>query len=64
MVAAHTDREYTLPEGCLACGADLHVRVTATGPAGVCKHCGWFGRPKITVTFEGLKVTYDEAAEA
>ncbi|MDY7226119.1 hypothetical protein [Hyalangium rubrum] len=54
-------RDYTIPEGCLACGADLSVRVSAAGPAGVCKACGWMGRPLVTVTHRGLRVTYQEA---
>jgi hypothetical protein len=56
-----TARDYTIPEGCPACAADLPVRVTAAGPSGVCKHCGWIGRPFVTVTHHGLRVTYDEA---
>ncbi len=56
-----TLRDYTLPEGCPTCGADLPVRVTAAGPNGVCKHCGWFGRPLITVTHRGLRITYEGA---
>ncbi|WP_342373821.1 hypothetical protein NVS55_20470 [Myxococcus stipitatus] len=51
-----------IPEGCPACAADLPVRVTAAGPSGVCKHCGWMGRPVITVTHRGLRVTYEGAA--
>ncbi len=54
-----TSRDYTIPEGCPVCAADLPVRVSAAGPSGVCKHCGWFGRPLITVTHQGLRVTYD-----
>ncbi len=52
-------RDYTLPEGCPVCGADLPVRVSAAGPSGVCKACGWFGRPLLTVTHQGLRVTYE-----
>jgi hypothetical protein len=37
------------------------VRVTAAGPSGVCKHCGWFGRPLITVTHQGLRIHYEGA---
>ena len=56
-------RDYTLPEGCPVCAADLPVRVTAAGPNAVCKGCGWMGRPLLTVTHRGLRVTY-EAAKA
>jgi hypothetical protein len=51
-------RDYTLPEGCVVCSADLPVRVTDAGPRGVCRHCGWFGRPQVTVTHRGLKVSH------
>ena len=54
-------RDYTLPEGCPSCGADLPVRVSAAGANGVCKHCGWFGRPLLTVTHQGLRVSYQGA---
>jgi hypothetical protein len=54
-------RDYTLPEGCPSCSADLPVRVTAAGSHGVCKHCGWLGRPLITVTHRGLRVSYEGA---
>ncbi|ABF92415.1 hypothetical protein MXAN_3816 [Myxococcus xanthus DK 1622] len=56
-----TSRDYTLPEGCPVCAADLPVRVTAAGPSAVCRHCGWLGRPLITVTHRGLRVSYDGA---
>ncbi|PTL79647.1 hypothetical protein [Vitiosangium sp. GDMCC 1.1324] len=56
-----TPRDYMIPEGCPVCEADLPVRVTAAGPNGVCKHCGWFGRPLVTVTHSGLRITYEGA---
>ena len=52
-------RDYMIPEGCPVCAADLPVRISATGPSGVCKHCGWLGRPVITVTHRGLRVTFE-----
>jgi hypothetical protein len=54
-------RDYTIPEGCPSCAADLPVRVTQAGAKGVCKYCGWFGRPLVTVTHGGLRVTYEGA---
>ncbi|NBD08516.1 MULTISPECIES: hypothetical protein [Corallococcus] len=57
-------REYTLPEGCPVCESDLPVRVSASGPNAVCTHCGWRGRPFITVTHQGLRVSYDDGARA
>ncbi|MCP3162059.1 hypothetical protein [Myxococcus qinghaiensis] len=59
--ALPTTRDFMIPEGCPVCAADLPVRVTAAGPSGVCKHCGWLGRPLITVTHKGLSVSYEGA---
>jgi hypothetical protein len=56
-------QEYTIPEGCPACGADLPVRVSAAGPRGFCPQCHWLGRPVLTVTHKGLRVSV-EAAQA
>ena len=60
--ALPASRDFKIPEGCPVCAADLPVRVTAAGPSGVCKHCGWMGRPVITVTHKGLRVSYEGAA--
>jgi len=55
-------KDFTLPEGCLVCGGDLPVRVTASGGAhAVCKKCGWFSRPVLTVKKSGLEVGYRSA---
>lgn len=54
-------RDYMIPEGCPVCAADLPVRVTQAGPNGVCKHCGWLGRPILTVTHQGLRISYEAA---
>ncbi|AKQ66196.1 hypothetical protein A176_003108 [Myxococcus hansupus] len=43
------------------CSADLPVRVTSSGPSAVCRRCGWLGRPLITMTHRGLRVSYDGA---
>ncbi|MCP3103914.1 hypothetical protein LZ198_34065 [Myxococcus sp. K15C18031901] len=59
--APTASRDFMIPEGCPLCAADLPVRVTAAGPSGVCKHCGWLGRPLITVTHQGLRVSYEGA---
>jgi hypothetical protein len=55
-------RDFTLPEGCVVCGADLPVRVSEAGARGVCVHCGWMGRPQVTVTHRGLKVSLEAEA--
>lgn len=51
-------KEFTLPEGCLVCGRDLPVRVTASGAHAVCKGCGWFSRPQLLMKQGGLEVHY------
>lgn len=62
MTEVHTTpRDYMIPEGCPVCAADLPVRVSASGPSGVCKHCGWFGRPLLSVTHRGLHITIEGA---
>jgi hypothetical protein len=62
MTRAHVPpRDYTLPEGCPVCASDLPVRISAAGPNGVCKACGWVGRPLVTVTHRGLRITYEGA---
>lgn len=52
-------QDYTLPEGCPVCGADLPVRVSAAGPRGACPTCHWMGRPLLTVTHGGLRVSVE-----
>ena len=54
-------REFTIPDGCPVCEADLSVRVTASGPMGACGRCQWLGRPRLTVTHHGLRVSVDPA---
>jgi hypothetical protein len=56
-----TTKELVLPEGCLVCGGDLPVRVTASGAYAVCKACGWFSRPVVVVKQGGLEVHYRTA---
>jgi len=56
--------DFTLPEGCLLCGADLPIRVTQAGAHSVCLTCGWFARPAVRITHEGLKVTYQTVGDA
>ena len=57
-------RDYTVPEGCPVCSADLPVRVSAAGPRGVCKHCGWMGKPVLTINHRGMRIRSAESAKA
>jgi len=56
--------EFTIPEGCLLCGGDLPVRVTASGANSVCKKCGWFAKPQLKVTHDGFEVSYQTTGVA
>ncbi len=56
--------DFTIPEGCLLCGADLPVRITPAGAQSVCKRCAWFAKPQVTVTRNGFQVSYSPAAQA
>ncbi|MBF5043624.1 hypothetical protein FGE12_14605 [Aggregicoccus sp. 17bor-14] len=51
-----TPRDFTLPEGCVVCGADLPVRVSDAGARAACVRCGWMGRPQVEVTHRGLRI--------
>lgn len=54
-------RDYTIPEGCPVCSADLPVRVTPVGASAICTHCTWMGRPVLTVTHRGLQMEFPQA---
>jgi hypothetical protein len=58
--AAETEvKETTLPEACMVCGGDLALKVSpGRGASSYCKSCHWFGKPEVTATATGLKVTY------
>lgn len=59
------NKEFTLPEGCLACNGDLQIRVTPGGGAqGICLGCRSFSRPEVTMTHRGLKVLFPAGGEA
>ena len=63
MVHARTEesKEYTVPEGCPICAADLPIRISDKGPAAVCLHCGYIGKPKLTLTYRGLVLEHGGA---
>lgn len=54
-------RDYTLPEACPICEADLPVRVTPAGANAVCNRCSWWGKPVLTVTKGGLEISFPQA---
>ncbi|HTN52929.1 MAG TPA: hypothetical protein VML50_11040 [Anaeromyxobacter sp.] len=46
-VARIPPHDFVLPGGCLLCGGDLDVRMTAGGAASYCKACRWMSRPHL-----------------
>lgn len=63
MVHAGIDeaKEYTVPEGCPVCAADLPIRISDKGPTAVCLHCGYIGKAKLTLTWRGLVLEHGGA---
>lgn len=50
--------EFTLPGGCILCGGDLDVRVTASGARSICKRCRWISRPHMVRGEDGVQVIH------
>ncbi len=48
--------EMTVEGGCLVCGGDVRLKVTAAGARTVCVHCEWIGRPEVRKEPGGLHV--------
>ena len=48
----------------MLCGGDLELKVTGKVARSYCKSCHWVGRPEVTATFNGLKVTYIPMGQA
>jgi hypothetical protein len=57
-VAAAGGPEFSLPGGCILCGGDLDVRVTASGARSVCKSCRWISRPHMRRGEDGVEVIH------
>jgi hypothetical protein len=51
-------RDFSLEGGCILCGGDLAVRVTAEGARTVCMACRWFSRPHMRRSDDGVHVTH------
>jgi hypothetical protein len=56
--------EVELPSGCVICGGDLHVRMTADGAMSYCPSCHHIGRARATVKGDGLRVDFRVAGRA
>ena len=57
-------REATLPRACMLCGGDLHIKVTGEEAYSYCPTCRWLARPEVTVTFDGVKISFKHSGSA
>ncbi len=65
MTEFESGTDFTLPEGCLLCGGDLEMRITASGGAhSFCGHCHWLSHPSVQLGKDGLTVSYSSAGQA
>ncbi len=62
--AVHETRDITIPAGCMLCGGDLAVRMTATEARSVCPACRWISRPHLRREEGGVVVTHPAAGLA
>lgn len=58
-------RDLELENGCILCGGDLVLRVTASGARSLCKSCRWISRPTMARHDDGnVHVTHPAAGQA
>ncbi len=51
-------QDLRLPNGCILCGGDLEVRVSAGVARSVCRDCRWFSRPHMQRHEDGIHVVH------
>ncbi len=51
-------RDFSLEGGCILCGGDLAVRVTAGAARTVCRSCRWISRPHMRHGENGVHVIH------
>lgn len=56
--AAGEFRDIDLPGGCILCGGDLVVRLSAASAASFCKRCRWLSRPHMHRQHDGVHVVH------
>jgi len=56
--------EMTVTGGCLLCGGDVRLRISAAGARTVCSHCEWIGRPEVRRVKGGLHVNFTPTAQS
>jgi hypothetical protein len=60
VAATETDdeRDFSLEGGCILCGGDLQVRLTAGTARTVCSSCRWISRPHMRKGEDGVHVIH------
>ena len=51
-------QDLSLPNGCILCGGDLEVRLSAGMARSVCRKCRWFSRPHMERHEDGIHVVH------
>lgn len=51
-------RDFSLEGGCILCGGELAVRLTAGSARTVCKTCRWISRPHMSRAGDGIHVLH------
>jgi hypothetical protein len=58
-------RDLELENGCILCGGDLVLRVTASGARSICRACRWISKPQMQRHGDGhFQVTHPAAGTA
>lgn len=57
-------RDFSLEGGCILCGGDLEVRVSAGTTRTVCRACRWISRPQMVRGEGGVHVVHPAAGLA
>ena len=57
-------RDFSLEGGCILCGGDLEVRITAGTTRTFCRTCRWISRPHMVRGEEGVHVVHPAAGLA
>jgi hypothetical protein len=53
-----------LPNGCLLCGGELHVRIGDGSAASVCMRCRWISHPHMQRHEDGVHVVHPAGGTA
>jgi hypothetical protein len=56
--------EVELPQACVVCGGNLHVRLTRDEAISYCSVCHYIGKARATVKDDGLRVDFRVSGRA